>query len=95
MRELRYLLERAVLLLNNETIDVLDLGLSEHISENSEELHSKIHTIGDTTLQKAERIMIEGALLKTGGNVSKAARLLGITRMAMRYRMTKHGIKPN
>jgi DNA-binding NtrC family response regulator len=36
--------------------------------------------------------MIKDALQRTEGNVSKAARLLGITRMALRYRMQKYNI---
>jgi len=43
------------------------------------------------TLGIAEKMLIEDALLSVGFNVSKAARKLGISRMAMRYRMTKHG----
>ncbi|SVC71367.1 uncharacterized protein METZ01_LOCUS324221, partial [marine metagenome] len=81
---------------NSETIDVLDLGFSEHISKSHEGSSSKNRNrIGDTTLPGAERTMIERALLETAGNVSRAARILGITRMAMRYRMKKHGINPN
>jgi DNA-binding NtrC family response regulator len=37
--------------------------------------------------------MIEETLDAVGGNVSKAARRLGLSRMAMRYRMEKHGIR--
>ena len=95
IRELRYLIERAALLSSSETIDVLDLGLSEHISKNIEELPPAKSMITDTTLPRAESAMIERTLLKTGGNVSRAARILGITRMAMRYRMKKHGINPS
>ena len=41
---------------------------------------------------------VEGALLRTAltqasGNVSRAARLLGLSREAMRYRLAKHGIR--
>lgn len=45
------------------------------------------------TLDSAEKIMIENALHQSNNNVSEAARKLGITRMAMRYRMEKHGIR--
>jgi len=40
----------------------------------------------------AEKMLIESALKFANHNVSEAARQLGITRMAMRYRMEKHGI---
>ena len=43
------------------------------------------------TLEAAERIMIEQALQDTAGNVSEAARRLGVSRMTLRYRMDKYG----
>ena len=36
--------------------------------------------------------MMRAALADAGGNVSAAARRLGVSRMAMRYRMKKHGL---
>ena len=48
--------------------------------------------ISDLTLDSAELMLIKQALEKTGGNVSKAARELGITRMALRYRMKKYNL---
>jgi two-component system response regulator AtoC len=44
----------------------------------------------DMTLEQVEKYLLERALQKTNGNVSKAARQLGLTRMAMRYRMEKY-----
>jgi two-component system NtrC family response regulator len=45
-------------------------------------------------LAEIERAMILRALKKAECNQTKAARMLGITRMALIYRMDKHGIKP-
>jgi transcriptional regulator with GAF, ATPase, and Fis domain len=39
--------------------------------------------------------MIEAALVEANGNTSLAARQLGITRMALRYRAEKHGLQPD
>jgi transcriptional regulator of acetoin/glycerol metabolism len=39
-----------------------------------------------------ERDSLVQTLDRTGGNVSQAARLLGISRDTMRYRMAKHGL---
>ena len=44
------------------------------------------------TLEAAERMLIEKALARTGYNISEAARQLGITRMAMRYRIKRYGL---
>ena len=46
------------------------------------------------TLEAAERRLITRALHRTGGNVSEAARRLGVSRMALRYRIRKLGIEP-
>jgi DNA-binding protein Fis len=44
------------------------------------------------TLAEVERSHLESALKKTGGNQSQAARLLGISRATLIYRMKKHGL---
>jgi DNA-binding NtrC family response regulator len=46
----------------------------------------------DATLAEVERSHLEAALKKTGGNQSQAARLLGISRATLLYRMKKHGL---
>jgi len=44
------------------------------------------------SLAQWERAMIDQALREAGGNQAKAARLLGITRDTLRYRMAKFKI---
>ena len=44
------------------------------------------------TLGEAELSLIKQALQRTDRNVSRAARELGITRMALRYRMKKYDL---
>ena len=44
------------------------------------------------TVDELEREILRLALEKLGGNVSRAARFLGITRQTMIYRMRKHGL---
>ncbi len=43
-------------------------------------------------LEAVERGLLMQALARTGGNQSAAARLLNITRYALRYRMEKFGL---
>jgi len=43
-------------------------------------------------LDAMERKLIADALERSDGNVSRAARELGVTRMTLRYRMQKHGL---
>jgi two-component system NtrC family response regulator len=43
------------------------------------------------SMARVEKDLIEQALTKSGGNQMRAARLLDITRYALRHRMKKHG----
>jgi two-component system nitrogen regulation response regulator GlnG len=43
-------------------------------------------------LAAAEKILVERALRESGGNVQKAAEILGITRAALRTRIDRHGL---
>ena len=49
-----------------------------------------VEVLGHMTLEQVEKYLLEKALERTAGNVSRAARELGLTRMAMRYRMEKY-----
>lgn len=84
VRELKHLVERAVLLCHNKPIAAGDLALSPAPSRGKAGLEGM-------TLEAAERALIEHALTQTANNVSEAARRLGVSRMTLRYRMGKHG----
>jgi transcriptional regulator of acetoin/glycerol metabolism len=47
----------------------------------------------ELTLDEAERLMIEKALERHQGNVSKAAEALGLSRGALYRRLESHGIE--
>jgi two-component system, NtrC family, response regulator AtoC len=44
------------------------------------------------TLEQFEDKLIQEALQRAGGNKSQAARLLGLSRNALRYRLSKVGV---
>ncbi len=48
---------------------------------------------GGVDLKKVEKDLIQAALAKTGGNQTQAARMLGISRYALIYRMQKHDLR--
>jgi DNA-binding NtrC family response regulator len=89
VREMRHQISRAVLMCTQAMISEQDLGLPQMSAVNG-----NATLTGETpvTLDGAEKAMLLNALEQSRNNVSKAARLLGITRMTMRYRMDKHGI---
>ena len=88
IRELQHALERAVMLCSNGVITVDDLLLQAGGS--SEKPPESASQFENMTLDEVEKHLIEQALNRTEGNVSQAARQLGLTRMAMRYRMDKY-----
>jgi DNA-binding NtrC family response regulator len=91
VRELKHQVSRAVLLSHSGQITDVDLALPLHLAP-AEEPVLPVAAAG-MTLDEAEKLMIENALQQSHGNISEAARLLGITRMTIRYRMEKHGLK--
>lgn len=90
VRELKHLISRAVLLSRSDEVAVADLALPHQFA--LPDTASAVHA-SDMTLDEVEKAMIEKALQQSSGNISEAARLLGITRMTIRYRMDKHGLK--
>ena len=93
VRELRHVIERATLLSSGRALDADDLMLSNEqkvTDSNANEILSEDSSLSGLTLDEAELLLIRGALERADQNVSAAARELGITRMAMRYRMKKY-----
>ncbi|HEY3777642.1 MAG TPA: sigma-54 dependent transcriptional regulator [Rhizomicrobium sp.] len=80
VRALRHAVERAMILSAGNVLDVGDFGLRSN--ERQEPL----------TLGSLERDTIRRTLEKHGGNISHAARALGLTRPALYRRMEKHGL---
>lgn len=89
VRELKHLVGRAGLLSQGAEITAMDLGVKS-IDRHGAGADT---VVSGLTIDAAERRLMEEALMATNGNVSEAARRLGLTRMAMRYRMERHGLK--
>lgn len=86
VRELKNVIERAMILSAKTAIGVEDLSLSRSVPAHpSSVIEGKTLNLGET-----EKVLIERALERSGENQSKAARLLGISRDTLRYRMKKH-----
>lgn len=91
IRELQHILERAVMLCQNGIINSNDLLLQAESSDSNLVVQSADNIdLTNMTLADVEKYLIEQSLLRTNGNVSQSARELGLTRMAMRYRMDKY-----
>lgn len=80
VRELQNRLERGCVMAEGSKIEPADLGAFDDLPR----LSSSSDTYGLTSSRKqAETHAIEQALVKTGGNKSKAAKLLGISRATL------------
>jgi transcriptional regulator with PAS, ATPase and Fis domain len=92
IRELRQLIERAVLLSSNDLLDVADIQQALEMQP-KEAAKEKLPGIGNMTLEEMERSMIEKAMVHHNNNVGKVAESLGISRAALYRRLEKFGIK--
>jgi len=97
VRELRNLIERATLLARGGQLTLADLPMEPKrpaAPDASDEASSTVR-LGPEGLDinEVERTLIRQALEKTGGNKTRAAELLHMTRDQLRYRMRKHGLE--
>jgi DNA-binding NtrC family response regulator len=92
VRELRNLLEQAVLLCGGPQLDLPDLVLWGDAGAPTAPATAAAAPPADSTLGEMERHALVRALDRTGWNVSRAARELGISRDTLRYRIDKHGL---
>jgi len=94
VRELSNCIERAMIFISGNEIDRQDLILSLPATDNERGAASR-WTVPPTgiELEAVEQSLILSALERAQGNKSEAARLLGLTRHTLRYRMEKHGIE--
>jgi len=94
VRELENIIERAVALSAGTVIDAPDIRLDIAVSgPTPNAAGGSIPFPPDgTTLEQFEDEIIREALRRAGGNKSQAARLLGLSRNALRYRLSKLGV---
>jgi len=93
VRELRNVIERAMLLEHKAEITPEDLPVELTQADNRELGGVTIDLPPDgASLELIERSLIDRALRLAKGNQSRAARLLGMSRDTLRYRLRKHGL---
>jgi DNA-binding NtrC family response regulator len=82
VRELEHAVERSVLMARGGRIEASDLALRRREDGSVQ--------IDELTLDEAERVLIGKALDRSGGNVSRAAEALGLSRSALYRRLQRH-----
>jgi DNA-binding NtrC family response regulator len=84
VRELQYVLERAVIMAENTSLSADDLTFS------AIEKPLKVDVQKETNLDAIERNTIYAVIEKNNGNITKSAKELGITRAALYRRLNKY-----
>ncbi len=95
VRELRNFCERMVILFSDHDLTNENIPPEILHPEETTNLENDGFILPERgiKLDSLERELIVQALSRTGGNRSRAARLLGLTRDTFLYRMRKHGIE--
>ena len=91
IRELRNVIERAVVLSQEEFIDVHELSLS-HLAVPGDTDNDAVSRLGPfvpTTIEEMERRHVLATLEAVGGNKTKAATILGIERSTLDRKLAK------
>ena len=98
VRELENAVQRAVVCATADTIEPGDLSAEiggstpDSLSTGDWWSSLKASAKGLDLLGAAERQLVEKALQESGGNVKKAAEILGVSRGALRSRIQRHGL---
>jgi DNA-binding NtrC family response regulator len=91
VRELENVIERSLVMAQGTQLDVADIKLENAPRPKG---HGDSHFLPEgMSLDQYEQELIREALKRADGNKSQAARLLGLTRNALRYRLTQMGME--
>jgi DNA-binding NtrC family response regulator len=92
IRQLRQAIERAVLVTGKAEIDARDIeALADRHDGDAQA--DVLPPVGAMTIDEIEKAMILKALTHHGGNLSRVAQALGLSRPALYRRLEKHGLQ--
>jgi DNA-binding NtrC family response regulator len=91
VRELENVIERSLVMATGRQLDAKDIKLD--VPRNRPAVNGELALPEGMSLEQYEQELIRQALKKADGNKSRAARLLGLTRNALRYRLTQMGLE--
>ncbi len=92
IRELDHAVERAVILCDGNKLHPEDFYFAPNEEEHQKQQVLESIADNDYTLEALEKMMVQKALVKHSGNITHAAKELGITRTALYRRIEKHGL---
>jgi len=92
IRQLKHLIERTILVSGRDVIEVEDFRLPLEM-EARESSRDSLPQVGSMTMDDIEKAMIIKAMKYYGGNISRVAEALGMSRAALYRRFEKYGIE--
>jgi len=93
VRELENTIERSLVLASGEVLDAADVRIEAPRNNTAVTSTQQAPLLPQgETLEHWEQLMIREALRRANGNKSQAARMLGLTRNALRYRLSQMGL---
>lgn len=93
VRELENVVERSILLARGPTVEAEDIRIESAQRAKPAAAEGDHFLPEGMTLDQYEQSILREALKRADGNKSQAARLLGLTRNALRYRLSQMGIE--
>jgi DNA-binding NtrC family response regulator len=92
VRELENILERAVVIARDAVITAEDLPFRDEWAESEDDGTGGEGPLKDAVEELEKRLVLE-ALDKAGGQLLKAAEILGLNKRMLRYKLKKYGIR--
>jgi PAS domain S-box-containing protein len=95
IRELRNIIERIVILVNNNKAKEVDIDFLPRsiIESNKEKIEYKKEAFDlNNIIEKAEKDALLNAMRTSGGNKARAAKLLNIPRSTLYFKLNKHNL---
>lgn len=87
IRELQHAVERAVILSETNILEPHDFFIAD-----SEEKSDNNFSAENLSLEEVEKVLVRKVIDKHGGNISRAAKELGLTRASLYRRIEKYGL---
>jgi DNA-binding NtrC family response regulator len=93
VRELENVIERSLVMCSSRRLEAADILLDSAPRAVRSQATEPFQVPEGMTLEEYEQAIIREALRRAEGNKSQAARLLGLTRNALRYRLSQMGLE--
>jgi DNA-binding NtrC family response regulator len=94
VRELENTIERSMVLTSSEVLQPGDMRIESPRGSHAASSNQQLPILPEgETLEHWEQMIIREAMRRTNNNKSQAARILGLTRNALRYRLSQMGLE--